>query len=74
LRHLFWNAPARLQIDGNEDYLAGRILVSDDPEATAWAASRLPPSAWLRAAGKRGLEPDRRAFALNLANAAPSDG
>ncbi len=70
MRHLFWNAPARLRIGGNEAYIAGRVLTASDPQGVAWASERLPRSAWLFAAGARGLSPRQRALAENLAQAA----
>lgn len=72
LRHLFWNAPLRLRISGNEDYIAARVLTSNDPQGVAWASHRLPGSAWLSAAQARGLTPRQRAFAENLAVVAPA--
>jgi DNA-binding transcriptional MocR family regulator len=70
LRHLFWNtAPEQLDVDAHGGYIARRLLSSDDVEGLAWGADHLSPADWTHASCMRGLEPDRRALARNLAAA-----
>ena len=43
--HLFWNAsPARLRVIEDADFIAARMLLSNDPLALSWAATHLPVS------------------------------
>jgi hypothetical protein len=70
LRHLFWNtAPRQLSVETSADYIARRLLTSGDPDGLAWGASHLPHHAWAIAARSRGLSPQDRALADNLARA-----
>lgn len=70
LRHLFWNtAPAQLDIDRGGPYIARRLLRTLDPEGLSWGARNLPAAAWREGAKARGLSPDVRALAENLARA-----
>jgi len=71
LWHLFWNGePARIRLPADEDYVASRLLLSDDPQAIAWGATRLRPRAISQAAGLRGLSSRERSTLQHLAAAA----
>lgn len=72
--HLFWNAdPLKLPISEHADFIAARLLLSDEPQAIAWAAINLPPNSIERTAGMRSTpEPDRRWF-RSLATAMSSE-
>lgn len=66
---LVWNAaPTAIDVDADAEYLAARVLDAHDPEATAWAARRLPGRAWLAAAAHRGRSDADIAFARLLAD------
>ena len=70
LRHLFWNtAPSQLNVDSAGVYIARRLLSTMDFDGLAWGAGNLRPSDWEEAARARGLDPDVRALARNLAHA-----
>jgi hypothetical protein len=71
LRHLFWNtAESQLDIARAGSYIARRLLRTMDLQGLAWGAQALASEDWERAAGARGLDPDVRRLALNLAEAA----
>jgi hypothetical protein len=71
LRHLFWNtAPAQLDVLRGGPYIARRLLRVMDFEGLAWGASNLSSADWLQAQKARGLDPQVRALAGNLAAAA----
>lgn len=59
--HLFWNvSPSKLRLDANSDFIAARLLLSNDERAVTWAATHLPASSIERTSMTRGLsEPDR---------------
>jgi hypothetical protein len=68
LRHLFWNtAPSQLDPTRAGGYIARRLLSTGDPEGLAWGAAHLSAEDWRHAARTRGISPQRRAFALNIA-------
>jgi DNA-binding transcriptional ArsR family regulator len=69
VHHLFWSVPhpERLDLERDADYIAYRILVSEDVAALVWATLSLPRSAWAAASKIRGLDGPRRALAENLA-------
>jgi len=68
LHHLFWNtAPGQLDVATHGGYIARRLLTSGDGEGLAWGRAHLASSDWKHAAKARGLEPDQRALAHNLA-------
>lgn len=70
LQHLFWNvAPEQLDVAGHGGLIARRLLVAGDLEGLAWGAANLSGSDWERAGAARGLAPDRRALARNIARA-----
>jgi DNA-binding MarR family transcriptional regulator len=70
LMHLFWNtAPSQLEVERGGAYIARRLLRTLDPDGLAWGARNLRPADWREAAGARGLPPDVRALAENLAAA-----
>lgn len=70
LRHLFWNsAPAQLDVERGAPYIARRLLRTMDVQGLAWGAQAIAPEAWERAAQARGLDPDVRRLAHNLAAA-----
>ena len=66
--HLFWNAePLRLPLSEHADFVASRMLLSDDPRAVAWAASMLPPSAIRHTATLRHASESDRRWLISLA-------
>jgi hypothetical protein len=69
LGHLFWSVPHPEDIDvGTQgEFVAYRLLSSNDPQALAWAATNLPPSALRGATRFRGMDDRTRALAENLA-------
>jgi MarR family len=68
LRHLFWNANlSRLDLDTHGGYVAERLLSSHDLDGLAWGARALSASDWSQAARNRGLSPEERSLAHNLA-------
>lgn len=68
LRHLFWNTdPAQLYVDRAGGYIARRLIQTGDLEGLAWGADALGRADWLQAAKARGLRPEDRALAHNLA-------
>lgn len=71
LRHAFWNVDdatlARLTPAQDGPFIAARALTTGDPDLIAYATATLPASAWARAERTRGLAPDQRAMAHNLA-------
>jgi len=70
LRHLFWNtAPGQLDVDRASGYIARRLIQTADIDGLAWGAHNLRAADWRHAAATRGLTPDLRALALNLAAA-----
>lgn len=67
LRHHFWNAAAAdLRLPENADYIAARLLRSNDPDAVVWAADHLPVSAVRRACTIRGIDEAQRRLIKNL--------
>jgi hypothetical protein len=71
LEHLFWNtAPAQLDVDRAGSYIARRLIQTGDLDGLAWGAENLYAEAWREAANTRGLSPEQRALARNLAAAA----
>lgn len=70
LMHLFWNtAPSQLEVEHAGPYIARRLLRTLDPDGLAWGARNLRPADWREAAAARGLPPDVRTLAENLAAA-----
>jgi DNA-binding Lrp family transcriptional regulator len=71
LDHLFWNT-ARSQLEGEEagGYIARRLIQTGDLDGLAWGAENLDADAWREAGRARGLSPEQRALAHNLAAAA----
>jgi len=71
LRHLFWNT-AESQLDASRagPYIARRLLRAMDLQGLAWGASVLGPEDWRRGGEARGLEPEVRQLARNLARMA----
>ncbi len=68
LRHLFWNtAPSQMDTARAGGYIARRLLTTGDPEGLAWGATQLRAEDWENAAGARGLDPQQRAMAHNIA-------
>lgn len=71
LRHLFWNtAPSQLGVGTAGAYIARRLITAGDLDGLAWGIDSLDRSAWMHAAATRGLSPQQRALATNLAAAA----
>lgn len=70
LRHVFWNAdPSRLDPHAHGGYIAERLLSTHDLDGLAWGARSLTVRDWEQAARNRGLSPQERALARNLARA-----
>ncbi len=71
LEHLFWNtAPSQLEVEHAGSYIARRLIQVGDLDGLAWGAENLDSHAWWEAAESRGLPPEQRALAVNLAEAA----
>jgi hypothetical protein len=71
LDHLFWNtAPSQLEVERAGGYIARRLIQTGDLDGLAWGAENLDTDAWREAARARGLRPEQRALAHNLARAA----
>jgi DNA-binding Lrp family transcriptional regulator len=69
LRHLFWNVSReQLDVAAHGGFIARRLLVAGDLDGLAWGAANLSRADWEHAGRARGLEPDRRALAHNLAD------
>lgn len=69
LWHHFWNAePSKLRLPTDSDYVAARLLRSDDPQALSWAAANLDANSIEKAAGLRGLDDKRRSMIRHLAH------
>jgi len=72
LGHLFWNThPSQLEVQSHGGYIARRVLATGDLEGLAWGATNLSAKDWRHAASARGLSPEDRALARNLAHGAP---
>jgi len=72
LEHRFWNtAPSQLDVQRAGPSIATRLLRVLDPEGLAWGARTLSPADRAAAARARGLSPEARALAENLAEAEP---
>jgi len=70
LRHLFWNtAESQLDIDRAGAYIARRLLRTMDLQGLAWGAQALGSEDWNQAARARGLDPEVKRLARNLADA-----
>ncbi|HEY7961374.1 MAG TPA: MarR family transcriptional regulator [Solirubrobacteraceae bacterium] len=71
LDYLFWNTAAS-QKDTRRagGYVARRLLQAADPEGLAWGAENLRPIDWDHAAAARGIAPQVRSLARNLAESA----
>jgi len=70
LRHLFWNtADSQLDVARAGPYVARRLLQTMDLQGLAWGAKALAPGDWERAARARGLDPEVKRLARNLAAA-----
>lgn len=68
LWHHFWNAnPSSLRLPADADYIAARLLRSDDPGAVSWAAASLPASSIEKVAALRGLSERDRGWLRRLA-------
>jgi DNA-binding transcriptional ArsR family regulator len=68
LAHLFWNTASTQRAPRRAGgYIARRLLTAGDPEGLAWGAKNLAAEDWRHAAVTRGISPQRRALALNLA-------
>jgi len=68
--HLFWNAsPAQLPLREYADFIASRMLLSEDPLAISWAAAHLPASSIEKTASLRQVNDYERNWLRNLARA-----
>lgn len=76
VRHAFWNVDdrtfRRLDLDTDGPFIAARALTTGDANLMAFAADRLPAQAWGSALHLRGLSPESRQTARNLALAGKS--
>ena len=71
LWHHFWNgSPATVEFPRDENYVAARLLRSDDPQAVAWAATRMSAAAIAHVSRLRGVSNAERTFLRNLVRAA----
>jgi hypothetical protein len=71
LWHHFWNAnPSALRLPGDQQYVATRLLRSDDPDAMVWAVSHLSAESIRAASRTRGVGPQERAALEALAGMA----
>lgn len=69
LWHHFWNAePSKLRLPSDSDYVAARLLRSEDPQALSWAASHLDKASIGKVARLRGVDGRRRSLILHLAH------
>lgn len=72
--HLFWNAdPLQLPLAEHADFIATRMLLSDEPQAIAWAATNLPPTSIERTANMRSTPEEDRQWLRSLAMAMSSE-
>lgn len=64
--HLFWNAdPAKLRIDHDANYIATRMLLSNQLEPKGWALANLPPASLHAAASNRAADRYVKAMVAN---------
>jgi len=69
LDHLFWDtSDSQKDVRQAGGYIARRLLQMEDPEGLAWGAENLSKADWKHAAATRGIAPEARALALNLAS------
>lgn len=68
LLHLFWNtAPEQLDVESSGPYIARRLLRTMDIQGLAWGAVTLRAEDWRGGAAARGMDPEVRQLARNLA-------
>lgn len=68
LRHHFWNAtPETLRLPENADFVAARLLRTNDPEALSWACAHLPSTSIEKVASLRGLSKRDRGWLRQVA-------
>jgi DNA-binding Lrp family transcriptional regulator len=68
LDYLFWDtADSQRDVRRAGGYIARRLLGTEDPEGLAWGAENLASRDWGHAARTRGITPQARELALNLA-------
>jgi hypothetical protein len=66
--HLFWNvSPATLRLNTNADFVAARLLLSNDRRAVAWASAHLPAASIEKTSTLRGLSEHTREWLQDLA-------
>ena len=66
--HHFWTGSlSTLDLDSDGPYIASRLVLSDDPQAIAWAAANLSAGSLRRCARSRGLAPSQRSLLLGMA-------
>lgn len=71
LWHHFWNVePSQLRLPADEQFVARRLLLSDDPVAWAWAARHVSAAAITSARNARGVDGPTGTMLDNLAGAA----
>jgi hypothetical protein len=71
LRHHFWNARlSALRVPENASYVAGRLVLSHDPEAVSWALAHLDATSIEKVAESRGLSGGERRWVRVVARAA----
>jgi len=68
LRHLFWNVdPGQIDLRRHGGYVAERLISAGDLDGLAWGIGALQTDDWESAARNRGLSPEKRALARNIA-------
>lgn len=71
LWHHFWNVePSRLRLPSDDQFVARRLLLSDDPVAWAWAAQHLSAAAIASVRNSRGVDGPTGAMLDNLVGSA----
>lgn len=71
LWHHFWNVePSRLRLPADEQFVARRLLLSNDPVAWAWAAQHLSAAAIASTRNSRGVDGPTGAMLDNLIRSA----
>lgn len=71
LWHHFWNVePSQLRLPADEQFVARRLLLSEDPVAWAWAAQHLSAAAIAATRNSRGVDGPTGALIDNLVRSA----
>lgn len=71
LWHHFWNVvPSQLRLPADDQFVARRLLLSEDPVAWAWAAQHMSAAAIASARNSRGVDGPTGAMLDNLVGSA----